>query len=129
MTALFRSVGARTGRRIPRLALRPGVADLEAARLQARAEILRAGRVGLARRIDRGEADEIAGESDEVVALGLDAREEGPMHRPAHRSTRPPSASRRARPTKQTPAMPRAEERRVGNESVSTCRSRGSQQN
>src|SRR3546814_10542612 len=36
-------VGARIARRIPRLALRPVVADLEAARLQARAEILRAG--------------------------------------------------------------------------------------
>src|SRR3546814_18883255 len=64
-------VGARIARRIPRLALRPVVADLEAARLQARAEILRAGRVGLARRIDRGDADEIAGESDEVVALAI----------------------------------------------------------
>src|SRR3546814_13171058 len=70
-------VGARIARRIPRLALRPVVADLEAARLQARAEILRAGRVGLARRIDRGDADEIAGESDEVVALGLAARQAG----------------------------------------------------
>src|SRR3546814_20163208 len=44
-------VSARIARRIPRLALRPVVADLEAARLQARAEILRAGRVGLARRL------------------------------------------------------------------------------
>src|SRR3546814_1622447 len=123
-------VGARIAGGIAPLALGAMVAHLEAARLEPRAEELRAGRVGLARRIDGGKADEIAGEGDEIFALGLDAGEASVVHRRAHRSTRPPSASRTARPVKKRPAMPptqrakRPEERRAGQVWGSTCRSR-----
>src|SRR3546814_11351851 len=77
-------VGARIAGGIAPLALGAMVAHVEAARLEPRAEELRAGRVSLAR-IDGGKADEIAREGNE-----------------------------------------RSEERRVGKECVSTCRSRWS---
>src|SRR3546814_17800654 len=69
-------VGARIAGGIAPLALGAMVAHVEAARLEPRAEELRAGRVSLARRIDGGKADEIAREGNEIVALGLDARSE-----------------------------------------------------
>src|SRR3546814_20144461 len=65
-------VGARIAGGIAPLALGAMVADLEAARLEPRAEELRAGRVGLARRIDGGKADETARERDEIIQLGPD---------------------------------------------------------
>ncbi len=56
------------------------IGDIEAPAAEALAHQLGAGRIGLARRVDRGDADELAGELDHGVALRVDFFHQGVEH-------------------------------------------------
>ncbi|MNT08320.1 hypothetical protein D3C72_1430590 [compost metagenome] len=79
-------VGAGVGVAVARRAFSAHILDGEAALLQPLADVLGAGAIGLARRVDGGKADQVLGQGDQFVGAAVDQVHDRLQGGGAHRS-------------------------------------------